>query len=133
MFYGPTMYWDSRINPETSLPYDCPSISRSSVGWTRTDAPVVDTIKASVAGYVCRRELSELPNDQITVGSDIAGAPDWYKRHIGGTDEEFRQILSRNRASASHVAFVFWKMRLRAWGRHAGGAVAQALVEARRR
>lgn len=93
-FYGPTMYWDSCINPETSLPYDCPAISRSSVSWTLApDASVIDAIKVKVAGYVCRRELSELPNDRIAIGSDIAGARDWYQRHIGGTEEGFQQLV----------------------------------------
>jgi hypothetical protein len=91
-FCGPTMYWDSRINPETSLPYDCPAISRSSVSWT-CPASDIDNIKVSVAGYVCRRELSELPNDRIAIGSDIAGARDWYLRHIGGTEEGFQQLV----------------------------------------
>jgi hypothetical protein len=91
-FYGPTMYWDSRINPSTSQPYDCPALSRSSTCWTRVTCSPLDNLKADVAGYICRREMSELPNDQIAIGSDLEDALNWYRRR-SGTEEEFRQLV----------------------------------------
>ena len=83
-FYGPTMYWDSRINPKTGQPYDCRSISRSAIGWiSGENTSAIDNIKASVAGYIVRREMSEEPNDQIiSISMDIDGLSDWFYRHV---------------------------------------------------
>ncbi len=94
-FYGPTMYWDSRINPKTGQPYDCPSISRSAIGWIYGEnTSAIDNIKASVAGYIVRREMSEEPNDEIAISMDIDGARDWFDRHVGTGDEDFKKCIA---------------------------------------
>jgi hypothetical protein len=82
-FYGPTMYWDAR--PE----YDKPAISRSAVGWTPNTASVVDEVKAYIAGYVCRREMTGTPNDKIAIGSDLDGCRKWFDRWVGTGDLGF--------------------------------------------
>jgi hypothetical protein len=72
-FYGPTMCWDSRP------PYDCPAISRSSIKWTPApDTSVIAALKANIAGHICRREMSNSPNDEIAIGMDIEGCRKWF-------------------------------------------------------
>jgi hypothetical protein len=94
MFYGPTMYWDSRINPKTGQPYDCPSISRSAVGWIcGENTSAVDNIKVSVAGYIVRREMSEEQNDEIAISMDIDGARGRFDLHFGTGDEDFKKCV----------------------------------------
>jgi hypothetical protein len=87
-FYGPTIHWDSR--PQ----YDCPAISRSSCGWTPAiGGSVVDHVKARIGGFICRRELSGFPNDQIAIDMDLRGARQCFDEYIGTGDEAFKAAL----------------------------------------
>jgi hypothetical protein len=87
-FHGPEMFWDSR--PE----YDCPAISKASVSW---DEPLgcfgVDAAKADLAGFICRREMSDTPNDEIAISSDLAQCRERFDRHIGGGDDAFNGLI----------------------------------------
>ena len=77
-FHGPTMYWDSR--PQ----YDKPMISKSATTWLRPETTdVTAVIKADIGGFVFREILTNDPNDQIAVESDIDGARRWYAQHVG--------------------------------------------------
>ena len=88
-FYRPKMCWDSRPHHG----YNCPAISRSSCGWTATGGSVVANVKASLGGYICRRELSNSPNDHIAIESDLDGAREWFDRHVGTGEETFKKTL----------------------------------------
>lgn len=85
-YYGPTMYWDSR--PQ----YNCPAISKSAVDWTPGGSAVAN-LKAFIGGYICRRELTDKPNDHIAIESDLDGAWNWYKRNIGTSREAFQKAI----------------------------------------
>lgn len=87
-FYGPTMYFDSR--PQ----YGCPAISRSSCEWTPNGGSILSNIKAFLAGYIARRELSDSPNDHIAVGMDLQNCRDWFDRHVGTGDDAFKQVVA---------------------------------------
>ncbi|VVB53001.1 Uncharacterised protein [uncultured archaeon] len=88
VFHGPEMFWDSR--PE----YNRPAISKSSVSW---DEPVGgftgETAKADLAGFICRREMTDSPNDEIAISSDIATCRGRFDRYIGTGDEAFKKLL----------------------------------------
>jgi hypothetical protein len=87
-FYKPTMHWDSRPK------FDCPAISRSSVSWTPpVSCSIVDGIKPHIGGYICRRELSGSPNDEIAIGMDLEGCRAWFDRCVGTGDAEFAAAL----------------------------------------
>jgi hypothetical protein len=87
-FHGPEMCWDSR--PE----YDCPAISKASVSW---DEPLgcfgIEAAKADLAGFICRREMSDTPNDEIAIGVDLAVCRDRFDRYIGGGDDAFNSLI----------------------------------------
>ena len=87
--HGPEMMWDER--PQ----YDCPAISRSSVEWTLDTDSVMEYFKPCVAGYVCRREISDTPNEAIAIGSDIDGAREWFDEHVGTGDEAFNAAVTK--------------------------------------
>ena len=89
VFYGPTMMWDYR--PQHG--YDCPAISRSSTVWTLETDSVADYVKACVAGYVCRREMSDEPNDGVAINMDVDSGRPWYQEHVGGTEKEFQKVI----------------------------------------
>lgn len=55
--------------------------------------PDIDGLKACVAGYVCRREMSDTPNDEIVIGMDLEDVRKRFE-NIGGTEEEFRQLVA---------------------------------------
>ena len=84
-FHGPEMFWDSR--PE----YDCPAISKSSLSWDEPrggfDAEVA---KANLAGFICRREMSDTPNDEIAISADFAVSRERFNRHIGAGEDAFK-------------------------------------------
>jgi len=82
------MYWDSR--PQ----YDCPAISNSSVSWTDPDCFDVVAAKADVAGYVCRREMTDSPNDKIAIEKDLEHCRKRFDKHIGGDDEAFKKFVA---------------------------------------
>jgi hypothetical protein len=93
-FYGPEMFWDSR--PE----YDCPAISKSSVSWDEPCVPFsVEVAKADLAGFICRREMSDTPNDEIAIGSDLATCRERFDRHIGTGDDAFKALLKTPNAA----------------------------------
>jgi len=79
------MFWDSR--PE----YDCPAISKSSVSWDEPrggfDAEVA---KANLAGFICRREMSDTPNDEIAISADFAVCRERFNRYIGAGEDAFK-------------------------------------------
>jgi hypothetical protein len=88
-FHGPQMMWDYR----PKYGYDCPAISRASTVWTLDTDSAIDYVKASVAGYVCRREMSDTPNDSVAITLDIDFARDWYQKRVGGTEAEFQKVI----------------------------------------
>jgi hypothetical protein len=88
-FYGPTMHWDSR--PQ----YDCAAISRSSIRWTPSvGGSIVDSVKPHIGGYICRRELSGSPNDQIAIEMDLQSCRNWFDRNVGTGDEAFKIAIA---------------------------------------
>jgi hypothetical protein len=46
-----------------------------------------------VAGYVCRREMSDEPNDGVAINMDVDSARPWYQEHVGGTEQEFQKVI----------------------------------------
>jgi hypothetical protein len=82
------MFWDSR--PE----YDCPAISKSSVSWDEPrggfDAEVA---KANLAGFICRREMSDTPNDEIAISADFAVCRERFNRYIGAGEDAFKLFI----------------------------------------
>jgi len=88
-FRGPTMVWDYR--------YDCPAISKGATSWTDSaNSSVMQNIKASIAGFIVRRELTPSnPNDEIAIELDIESARRWFDQQIGGTDEEFETAMEQ--------------------------------------
>jgi hypothetical protein len=87
-FHGPTMYWDSR--PQ----YDLPAISRSSVSWKEPDVFDVVAAKANLAGFVCRREMTDSPNDKIAIEKDLESCRKRFDKCIGGDDEVFQLFVA---------------------------------------
>ena len=87
-FHAPEMFWDSR--PE----YDCPAISKSSVSWDEPrggfDAGVA---KANLAGFICRREMSDTPNDEIAISAVFAVCRERFNRHIGAGEDAFKLLI----------------------------------------
>ncbi len=87
-FHGPEMYWDSR--PQ----YNQPAISRSSVTWTDPNGFNNVTAKADLAGFVCRREMTDSPNDEIAIERDLAHCRARFDKHIGGEDKAFKLFVA---------------------------------------
>lgn len=86
VFLGPEILWDVRN--------DCPAISHSSCVWTTSaDAPVLDTLKGYVAGYICRREMSSVPNDAVAIGADRDVARVYFNERVGGDDKAFQTAI----------------------------------------
>lgn len=84
--YGPTMFWDQK--------YGCPAISKSSIAWTPAiGGSVVAHIKARIGGFVCRRELSDEPNDNIAIEMDLQGAREYFDQTVGTGDDAFKQAV----------------------------------------
>jgi hypothetical protein len=86
-FHGPEMFWDSR--PE----YDCPAISKASVSWDELGGFGVEAAKADLAGFICRREMSDTPDDEIAISSDLAQCREHFDRYIGGDDDAFVSFI----------------------------------------
>jgi hypothetical protein len=86
-FHGPEMFWDAR--PE----FNCPAISKSSVSWDEPDGFSVETAKADLAGFICRRVMTETPNDEIAIGADLAVCRERFDRYIGGGDDAFNSFI----------------------------------------
>jgi hypothetical protein len=87
-FHGPMMLWDDR--PQ----YDCPAISRSATGWTQNlNSGVVANIKADIGGFICRRELSNEPNDATAIEMDLHTARQWFDTKVATGDAAFKQAL----------------------------------------
>lgn len=61
--------------------------------WTLDTNSVNDYVKACVAGYVCRREMSDEPNDGVAIDMDVDSARPWYQIHVGGTEEAFQKVI----------------------------------------
>jgi SEC-C motif len=90
---GPTMIWDTRPK------YNCPAISKSSTAWTpAVGSSVVANLKANIAGYVCRRELTDSPNDHIAIERDLQDARNWFDRHVGTGDDAFKAAIAEAEA-----------------------------------
>jgi hypothetical protein len=86
--YGPAMYWDSRLR------YNCPIISKSSVAWTpNPNAPVIANLKAHIGGYLVRRELSDEPNDNIAIESDLESCRKRFDSNVGAGEQAFQKAL----------------------------------------
>lgn len=81
--------WDSRPR------YDCPAISKSSCSWTPRTNALIPNIKANIAGYVVRRELSKYPNDQIAVEKDLEDARSWFDQKVGASEEAFQRVIQQ--------------------------------------
>jgi hypothetical protein len=90
--YGPRMMWDSR--PQ----YNCPAISRSSVGWIPYGGFTLANLKADIAGYIVRRELSGKPNDHIAIERDLHGARERFDEHVGTGDDAFNGLVAKAEA-----------------------------------
>ncbi|MGD0908540.1 MAG: SEC-C metal-binding domain-containing protein [Candidatus Acidiferrales bacterium] len=91
--YGPKMIWDSR--PQ----YDCPAISKSSTAWTPAPGgSIVDSLKANIGGYICRRKLSDDPNDQTAIEMDLYSAREWFDKNVGTGDEAFKAAIAEAEA-----------------------------------
>jgi hypothetical protein len=95
-FHGPEVFWDSR--PE----FDCPATSKSSVSW---DEPVggfsVETAKADLAGFICRRVMTDTPNDEIAIGADLAVCRERFDRYIGSSDDAFKHFIGDAKVPSS--------------------------------
>jgi hypothetical protein len=77
-FHGPTLYWCSGC---PHCPGDTPSISRSSVNWTfPPNCGVIAALKADIGGIVFREVLTDTPNDEAAVWSDMNSARRDYER-----------------------------------------------------
>jgi hypothetical protein len=86
---GPTMVWDTRPK------YNCPAISKSSTAWTPAiGSSIVANVKASIAGFVIRRELSDEPNDHIAVEMDLQTCRDWFDKNVGAGDDAFKSAIA---------------------------------------
>jgi hypothetical protein len=89
-FRGPTMFWDYRP-PK----YDLPAISRSATIWTpELNCEPLAEMKAHIAGYIVRRELSGSPNDAIAIESDLDGCRNWYEKNVGGDEAAFSSAVA---------------------------------------
>jgi hypothetical protein len=92
-FHGPMMMWDSRAE------YNRPAISRASTWWIPApEGSVVAAVKAHLGGFVCRREMSDTPNDEIAIGTDIDGCRNWWMQHKLGSEEIFQAALAKAEA-----------------------------------
>lgn len=94
-FHPPVMMWDSR--PQ----YNCPAISRASTSWTLPNSETADitaVLKAHIGGFVFRERLSDTPNDEIAIGSDLDGARVFYTQRVGGTGEDFQKAIAEAKA-----------------------------------
>ena len=88
-YYGPCMTWDGP-------PYNCPAINRSSCGWIpNPNASVVAQMKAHIGGFIVRRELSDEPNEHISVEHDLQGAREWFDSNVGTGEEAFQKALEQ--------------------------------------
>lgn len=87
-FRGPTLLWDDR--PQ----YNCPAISRAATIWTPADAcePIAE-MKAAIAGYIVRRELSGKPNDQTAIESDLDNCRNWFYQNVGEDETAFNTAV----------------------------------------
>jgi hypothetical protein len=87
-FHGPMMCWDTRPG------HDEPAISRATTTWIwngRND--VVNSVAAFLAGYICRREMSHIPNNEICIGADRYACRVWFDRWVGTGDIGFEVAL----------------------------------------
>jgi hypothetical protein len=85
-YFGPTMVWNSR--------YDRPAIHRSSVEWTpAAGRSTVHQIKPQIAGFICRRELSGFPNDEVAIKTDVELCREWFDEHVGTGEDAFNAVL----------------------------------------
>jgi hypothetical protein len=85
----PTLMWDYRP-PK----YDCPAISRAATIYVLpADCTLVNRMKASIAGYICRRELSGWPNDLTAIESDLDSCRNWYANNVGGEEAAFNAAV----------------------------------------
>jgi hypothetical protein len=90
VFHGPTLLWDSR--PQ----YNCPAISKSGVSWNDPPAGFsLQAAKADIAGFICRREMTDNPNDQTAIQMDISTCRDAFDRSIGSGDAAFAAFLEQ--------------------------------------
>jgi hypothetical protein len=85
--HGPRMMWDSR--PQ----YNCPAISRSSVSWIPNGGFSLANLKADIAGYIVRRELSGEPNDHIAIERDLNEARERFDKYVGTGDDAFNALV----------------------------------------
>jgi hypothetical protein len=91
--FGPVMHWDTR--PQ----YDCPAISRSSVSWTPAiGVSVVAQIKGHIGGFICRREMSDQPNDPIAVEMDLHSCRQWFDENVRTGDDVFKVAVAEAEA-----------------------------------
>lgn len=87
-YRGPTLMWDYR--------YDCPAISRSAIAYTRsTNASIIQNVKISLAGYICRQKLSGTPNDQSPVEMDLHTCRKWFDEHVGTGEDAFNSAVQQ--------------------------------------
>jgi len=92
VFYGPMMMWDTR--PE----YDRPAISKSSVEFDNpVNATLTAMLKANIAGFVFREQVSDSPNDEIAIGVDMQAARQCYAAYGGRTEEGFQRAVAEAR------------------------------------
>jgi hypothetical protein len=85
-YFGPKMVWNSR--------YNRPEIHRSSTEWTpAAGRSTVLQIKPQIAGFICRRELSGFPNDEVAIKIDVELCRDWFDKHVGTGEGAFNAVL----------------------------------------
>lgn len=94
-FYGPTMYWCSGC-PGCSG--NTPSISRVSVSYNLPpDCGATAALKSFIGGIVFREILSDKPNDETAVWSDMRDARKWYRENVGLDESEFLRSIETAR------------------------------------
>jgi hypothetical protein len=80
-FHGPQMTWCYGC---TGCNGNEPSIFRSAVGWTLPpDCDPILALKANLGGIVFRERLTDMPNDEAAVESDMEGARKWWYEYVG--------------------------------------------------
>jgi hypothetical protein len=71
-----------------------PAIAKSGAGWDEPPGLVsLAVAKADIAGFICRREMTDHPNDQTVIQMDIATCRGGFDRSIGAGDAAFAALL----------------------------------------
>jgi len=94
--YGPMMYWCDGC---PLCAGNTPSVSKSSVSWTfPPNCDATSALKAEIGGIVFREILSDTPNDEAAIFSDMKAARQWFQEHVGLDEEAFEASVAIARA-----------------------------------